>query len=344
MSKYFLTFSTAGFIPFHTHTERALLHYRTVRCVSARDGHPRHPHWPSGAPFVRHLGISHVGHDGHSLLVELEAWSELLDDLTGGLTVLLDVAHELHEAGVVVGLGFVDSDNPLEVLVLGAVADVLLLGELRLGLGEPLWVLYADLLHGVVHELLAQELPHHAVNYLLVILLLAHLLELAHHLTHNVLPHGLHLRGFHALEVRPRLPEVVQELVDRPVRLGRVLVLDVLELIVQVILDGVDALHGAAETLEGLLKGVTVHGVLEVGDQLVHGVGGVLLVLVLHGLIDPLPLRRLGLVAHVHLLLLFLFLLHSVSPCGVLQVVVLELVEGSVKDVVQVLLDALGFI
>ena len=32
--------------------------------------------------------------------------------------------------------------------------------------GEPLWELVADLLGGVVHEVLRQQLPHHSVNHL----------------------------------------------------------------------------------------------------------------------------------------------------------------------------------
>mmetsp|Transcript_6658 Transcript_6658/g.12863 ORF Transcript_6658/g.12863 Transcript_6658/m.12863 type:complete len:200 (+) Transcript_6658:316-915(+) len=193
---------------------------------------------------------------------------------------------------------------------------VLLLGELALGLSQPFRVLHADLLHWVVHELLGKQLPHHPVDDLLVVLLLPHLLELAHHLRHDVLAHRLNLVGLHPFEVCPCLAQVVQELVHGAVGLCRVLVVH-LEFVVQVVLDGVDALHRAAQRLQTLLQGVAVHRVLKVRYELVHGVRGLLLVLVLEALVHAVALGSLGLVTQVDLLLLLLLLPHSSALSGI---------------------------
>ena len=83
---------------------------------------------------------------------------------------LLDVTHELHKAWVVVRLRLIDRDYSLEVLVLVPVSIVLFVCKLPLRLRKPLRVLHAYLLHRVVHELLAEELPHHPVDDLLVVL------------------------------------------------------------------------------------------------------------------------------------------------------------------------------
>lgn len=51
----------------------------------------------------------------------------------------------------------------------------------------------SDLLHGLVHKLLAQELAHHAVHDRPEVLLLPELLELGHHRVHHLLPVALDL-------------------------------------------------------------------------------------------------------------------------------------------------------
>mmetsp|Transcript_17992 Transcript_17992/g.37439 ORF Transcript_17992/g.37439 Transcript_17992/m.37439 type:complete len:212 (+) Transcript_17992:306-941(+) len=187
---------------------------------------------------------------------------------------------------------------------------VVLLAKLALSVGEPLRVLERDLFHRVVHKFLTKKLPHHPVNDVLVILLLAHLLELPHHLAHYILPHLLDLLRLHPFEVSTGLTKVVKELVNGSVTCGCVLVLYILELLSQIILHRVYPLLRPAQALERVLQNVPINRVLQVVDQLVHVLLGVEPTLIRHVLVDAVVVLAGLRVAKVNLTILLLLTRH----------------------------------
>jgi len=56
---------------------------------------------------LRHHSSAHVGHDGHSVLIKLEAWSKVSYDVGGRLAEVLHIEHELHETWEIVWFGII---------------------------------------------------------------------------------------------------------------------------------------------------------------------------------------------------------------------------------------------